>query len=140
MKIFKMLKDDGILIVTVPNGIGPREIFVTRPVIWVRDHGGYLWKILLKFKAFLGYKGTTILSKSENLDHLQFFTIKQLKRMSENNGFKIVKLKNSNFIAGVFPLSLFYRSSRKLQTFDCWIADKLPHTLSSGYYSVWVKK
>jgi hypothetical protein len=139
-KIFKMLKDDGILIVTLPNGIGPREIFVTRPVIWVRDHGGYLWKILLKFKALLGYKGTTILSKSENLDHLQFFTIKQLKRVSENNGFKIVKLKNSNFIAGVFPLSLFYRSSRKLQTFDCWIADKLPHALSSGYYSVWVKK
>jgi len=139
-KIFKMLNDNGVLIITVPNGIGPRELLVTRPVIWIRNHRGYLWKILLKFKALLGYKGTTILSKSENLDHLQFFTINQLKRLSDMNGFKIVNIKNSNFIAGVFPLSLFYRSSRKLQTFDCWIADKLPHALVSGYYSVWVKK
>lgn len=32
LKLHKSLRDDGILIVTVPNGRGPRELFVTRPV------------------------------------------------------------------------------------------------------------
>jgi 2-polyprenyl-3-methyl-5-hydroxy-6-metoxy-1,4-benzoquinol methylase len=31
--LHQSLQDNGILIVTVPNGNGPRELFVTRPVI-----------------------------------------------------------------------------------------------------------
>src|SRR5688572_3182014 len=32
LQLHKCLRDDGILIVTVPNGLGPRELLVTRPV------------------------------------------------------------------------------------------------------------
>jgi len=136
----KILRDDGVFVVTVPNGNGPRELFVTRPIIWIRDNSNILWKILSSIKIFLGYKGETIHSKSENLEHLHFFTLKKLHLLADNNGFKMIDLRKSNFISGVFPFSLVYKRSLKLQALDCWIADKLPNAFTSGFFTIWVKK
>ena len=138
--VFKILKANGVFIVTVPNGKGPRELFVTRPILWLRKHGGIAWKLILKIKQVLGYNGKSVQSKAENMDHLHFFTMKDLKKIADNNGFKIVKLKKTNFISGVFPLSLITRHSTHLQAFDCWIAEKLPYSFSSGFLTIWIKK
>src|ERR1700744_4220313 len=40
--LYASLKDTGTLIVTVPNGRGPRESFVTRPVLRARRHNNLL--------------------------------------------------------------------------------------------------
>jgi len=138
--VYSILKDDGVFIATVPNGVGPRELFVTRPVIWIRDHGGFLWKLLIDIKQMFGYKGETVHSKSEHLDHIQFFTLKKFRQMADKNDFQIIKMGKANFISGVFPLSLFYRKSIRLQAFDCKLADKLPYRCVSGFFSAWVKK
>jgi len=136
----KMLKTDGIFVVTVPNGRGPRELLVTRPVIWLQNNGGFLYSLLIKIKTLFRFKGETIQSKSDYLDHINFFTIKHLIKMAENNGFEIVKTGKGNFLADVFPISLISRFSTKFQEFDCRIAEKLPYTFTSIFFSVWIKK
>ena len=61
--LYATLADDGKLVVTVPNGRGPREMLVTRPMLRIRNNQG-LWKMVVKVKSMLGYKGTTVQSAS----------------------------------------------------------------------------
>src|SRR5690606_3291299 len=45
-----LLKDNGILIVTVPNGQGPRELLVTRPIQYLQQKNNLLWKLVQRIK------------------------------------------------------------------------------------------
>lgn len=132
-----LLKPDGIAIVTVPNGFGPREMLITKPVQNLKQGNGIFSKMMRKTKSSLGYKGDTDQSSAETLDHIQFFSMKQLSELAENNGFSIVKKKSGNFVENVFPFSLIARRSLLLQKMDCAIADILPLSFTSQYYSVW---
>ena len=76
--LYQSLSDDGILIVTVPNGKGPREVFVTKPIIALQKKNNGIWQTIIKLKSLLGYKGTTIQSDASDLTHIQFFTKKTL--------------------------------------------------------------
>jgi ubiquinone biosynthesis O-methyltransferase len=60
--IYDTIKDNGLLVVTVPNGVGPRELCVTRPMLKARNNPG-MWKFLNKIKSALGFKGTTVQSQ-----------------------------------------------------------------------------
>ncbi|WKV12907.1 methyltransferase domain-containing protein [Marivirga harenae] len=135
-----LIKNNGALIVTVPNGVGPRELFVTRPFIKIRNNNGISWKLLSSIKSKLGYSGTTIQSAASDLDHIQFFTKKQLRKLAENSGFEIVMLKSANFIDDVFPFSIVARNSISIQKFDSKVADLLPTSFSGGYHMVWRRK
>lgn len=137
--LHQILKDDGILIVTVPNGHGPREALVTKPVLKMRNSDGFLWKTISRIKHVLGYRGTTVQSAADNLDHVQFFSRKDLKRLSEENDFRIIKFGKANFIEDVFPFSFFTKRIKALQKLDCKIADILPYALTGGFFSVWEK-
>src|SRR6476469_8542315 len=48
--LYHSLADNGILIVTVPNGKGPRELFVTRTMIRIQQKNNGLSQLLLKAK------------------------------------------------------------------------------------------
>ncbi|HYG37023.1 MAG TPA: class I SAM-dependent methyltransferase [Cytophagales bacterium] len=137
--IHQILKDDGVLIVTVPNGFGPRELFMTKPMQWMRKENNFLWKFVSKTKQTLGYNGTTIQSDAEDLTHVQFFTHKALKKLSKQNNFSIVKLGKSNFVEDVFPFSLVTKKVKALQFVDCKIADVLPSQFTGGFNTVWKK-
>jgi 2-polyprenyl-3-methyl-5-hydroxy-6-metoxy-1,4-benzoquinol methylase len=132
-----LLEDNGVLIVTVPNGVGPREIFVTRPFIKIRNNNGFGWKLVSSLKKKFGYSGTTIQSAATDLDHIQFFTKKQLRNLAASSGFEIIDLKSSNFVDDVFPFSIVTRKSLSLQKFDAKVADILPTGMSGGYLMVW---
>ncbi len=133
------LKPDGILIVTVPNGKGPRESFVTKPVLKMRNSNGFLWKMISKLKKGMGYTGTTVQSAADNLDHVQFFTRNALKNLATENNFTIVKFGKANFIEDVFPFSFFTKRIKALQRLDCKVADVLPYAFTGGFFSVWEK-
>lgn len=135
----KSLKEDGILIVTVPNGIGPRELLVTRPIIFIRQHMKVLWKFIQRIKGILGYTGKTVQSDSDNLEHVQFFTKSALVNLARQNQFEIKEFSSSNFIDDVFPFSLFTRNSLMLQKMDGQLADKLPYSVNGGFFTVWKK-
>lgn len=134
------LSDQGILIVTVPNGNGPREIFVTKPIISLQKKNNFAWKTLQKIKRFLGYKGTTVQSDASNLTHIQFFTKSTLHQLANNTGFNIIKMGKTNFIEDVFPFSFISKRIYFLQKLDCKVADWLPYNCTGGFVSIWQKK
>ena len=138
--LYQSLSDDGILIVTVPNGKGPREVFVTKPIIALQKKNNGIWQTIIKLKSLLGYKGTTIQSDASDLTHIQFFTKKTLDKLAADNDFKIVKFGKTNFIEDVFPFSLITKKISFLQKMDCAIAEFLPYSCTGGFVTVWQKK
>lgn len=138
-KISGTIRDNGIIIVTVPNGRGPRELLVTRPFLYFSRHFTRFFKWLLSLKKLLGYTGTDQ-SKSENLEHLHFFTLKQIHQLAQNNGFEIIKKGKSIFIENTFPISLITNRIHVLKELDTKIADYLPYFMVSGFFTVWKKK
>jgi 2-polyprenyl-3-methyl-5-hydroxy-6-metoxy-1,4-benzoquinol methylase len=137
--LYQSLKADGLLIVTVPNGTGPRELFVTRPVLAMRAQNNWAWRAIVKVKTAMGYTGTTVQSAADNLDHIQFFKKSDLEALSSENNFRIVRFGKANFIEDVFPFSFIAKKIKGLQWLDCKIADALPYRFTGGFFSVWVK-
>lgn len=138
--IKKILNKDGILIVTVPNGMGPREVLMTKPMQWIRKDNPKVWDVVSKIKQKLGYSGQTIQSDADNLDHIQFFTFADLKQMAETNNFDIVDHEKSDFLEDVFPFSLFTKRIKALQRLDCKMADQLPKFCAGGFHTAWRRK
>jgi 2-polyprenyl-3-methyl-5-hydroxy-6-metoxy-1,4-benzoquinol methylase len=137
--LYQSLADNGKLIVTVPNGSGPRELLVTRPVLHLRSRNNWLWRAIVRVKRMLGYQGTTVQSAADNLDHVQFFSRKDLQKLSEQNGFRITRYGKANFVEDVFPFSFFARRMVFLQKIDCKVADLLPYRFTGGFFTVWEK-
>jgi 2-polyprenyl-3-methyl-5-hydroxy-6-metoxy-1,4-benzoquinol methylase len=135
--IHKVLKADGILIATVPNGYGPRELFITRPMQYFNRKG--IDKPITVFKKLLGYSSKTLQSSNEDLTHIQFFSVNSFERLILSAGFKLVDFKNADFLERTFPFSLLTRRSKSLQMLDCRLADYLPRRLTSGFYTSWTK-
>jgi 2-polyprenyl-3-methyl-5-hydroxy-6-metoxy-1,4-benzoquinol methylase len=134
------LHPDGILIVTVPNGAGPRELLVTRPYIRLQKKDNFLWRMLNRMKSGLGYRGTTVQSDAEDLTHIQFFTKSSLEELAAENQFKIVRFGKTNFIEDVFPFSFLTKKIKVFQKWDCAVAERLPYRFTGGFVTVWEKK
>jgi 2-polyprenyl-3-methyl-5-hydroxy-6-metoxy-1,4-benzoquinol methylase len=137
--LYQSLQDDGMLIVTVPNGKGPRELFVTRPVIAMQKKNNWAWKAVKKMKNLFGYKGTTAQSDADDLTHIQFFTRASLQELAGKNNFQIIRFGKTNFIEDVFPFSFLSKKIKILQKWDCAIAEHLPYRFTGGFVTVWQK-
>lgn len=138
--LHQSLNVEGVMIVTVPNGYGPRETFVTKPIISLQQKNNLTWKVVDKIKNTLGYNGTTVQSDANDLTHIQFFTKQSLQQLADNNGFTITKMGKTNFIDDVFPFSLVTKRIAFLQKLDCQVAELLPYSCTGGFVSIWQKK
>jgi 2-polyprenyl-3-methyl-5-hydroxy-6-metoxy-1,4-benzoquinol methylase len=132
----KSLATNGILLITVPNGKGPRESLVTRPVLKMRNKNNWTWKLITGLKKNLGYSGTTVQSAADNLDHIQFFSKKDIQQMSARHNLKIVRFGKANFVEDVFPFSFLSKRIKVLQKIDCKVADWLPYYFTGGFFFV----
>jgi 2-polyprenyl-3-methyl-5-hydroxy-6-metoxy-1,4-benzoquinol methylase len=135
--LHEVLHDDGALIVTVPNGKGPRELFVTRPVIAMQKKNNWVWKSVKGMKKLFGYSGTTVQSDADDLTHIQFFTRKTLKKLAADNRFEIVQFGKTNFVDDVFPFSMVAKRSKTLQKWDASVAEVMPYQFTGGFVTVW---
>lgn len=138
--INRLLKENGRAIITVPNGNGPRELLMTRPIQYLSLRENGLSKLFFKVKKSLGYSGYTPQSSSSRLSHIQFFSYKDIYKLAKESNFQITKIAASSFIEKVFPFSILYRKVDILQRFDCWLADYLPIRFTSGFYLIMKKK
>lgn len=138
--LYQTLADNGKLIITVPNGKGPRETFVTKPVLRMRAQNSWLWRSVVAIKKSMGYTGTTVQSAADNLDHVQFFSKRDLERLSGQHGFAITGFGKANFVEDVFPFSFFTKRLPLLQKLDCKVADLLPYRFTGGFFTVWEKR
>jgi 2-polyprenyl-3-methyl-5-hydroxy-6-metoxy-1,4-benzoquinol methylase len=137
--LHQLLDENGVLIVTVPNGKGPRELFVTRPIIAMQKKNNWMWKAVQKTKRLFGYKGTTVQSSADDLTHIQFFTKSSLEDLASRHRFSIVRFGKTNFVEDVFPFSFFSRKIKALQQLDCAFAELLPYQWNGGFMTVWQK-
>ncbi|MBC7381726.1 MAG: class I SAM-dependent methyltransferase [Bacteroidia bacterium] len=135
--IYRILKTGGVFVATVPNGYGPREMLITRPMQWLGRKG--MDKQVNGFKRMLGYDAKTLQSSNEDLTHVQFFSVGGFSRLMEGVGFKKLEFRNADFIERIFPFSLLTRKIKALQVFDCWVVDYLPRHLTCGFYTSWTK-
>jgi SAM-dependent methyltransferase len=135
--IYRILKPGGIFVATVPNGYGPRELLITKPMQYLTRKK--LDGPINAFKRILGYNATTHQSSNPDLTHIQFFSVSGFKKLISNAGFKLVQFNNADFLERIFPYSFLTRRIRFLQTLDCRIADFLPKQLTCGFYTAWTK-
>jgi 2-polyprenyl-3-methyl-5-hydroxy-6-metoxy-1,4-benzoquinol methylase len=133
----ELLYSGALLIATVPNGVGPRELLVTRPVQSMSK--GWMGGVINQSKRMLGYNNETIQSQSEDLTHIQFFTKKAICDLIGSYGFELVEFGHSNFIEKVFPYSLLTKNVKALSNLDNTLVDYLPSALASGFNTVWKK-
>lgn len=136
--LYHSLANDGILIVTVPNGRGPRELFVTRPMIKLQQKETLSGPVN-KVKKLLGYRGTTVQSDADDLTHVQFFSKSDLYALAKQHDFRIIRFGVTNFADDVFPFSMLARRSTKLQKMDAALANRIPHEYAGSFISVWQK-
>jgi 2-polyprenyl-3-methyl-5-hydroxy-6-metoxy-1,4-benzoquinol methylase len=131
----RLVKPGGMAIITVPNGFGPREVFMTRPQQFIYHTS--LKHLLYAFKRLLGYKGETAQSANPDLEHLHFFTKRSLIRFVSKEGFQLLRLAKADSIDRVFPYSMLANRIMPLQRLDGQMADLLPSAFTSGLYSSW---
>ena len=113
--INRVLKEDGLFIVTVPNGYGPYSL--------IFDH--FRNKVLSKIFPKIGLS-----------DHVQAFTLSKIGSLIKMAGFEVLNVNHSDFISF---LPIFVKSKR-FSYYDCKLADKLPPQFVSGYYIACRKK
>ena len=137
-KCSQILDLGGLLISTVPNGFGPRESLITKPVQYLKKTA--LRNVLIKFKQSLGYEQGTVQSSNFHLEHVQFFSKKEIFSIHEKTNFELRTFRKADMFERVFPYSLFTKKIIALQKLDCWLADYMPYIFTSGFYMAWIKK
>ncbi|MCX9083035.1 MAG: class I SAM-dependent methyltransferase [Candidatus Methanoperedens sp.] len=112
--INKVLRNNGLLIVTVPNGYGPYSL--------IADH--------------LRNKVISRISNIKPSEHVKTFSLSNICNLIEEAGFDILKINHSDFIS-FLPVLV---KSKRFCHLDCYLADKLPSAFVSGYFMICRKK
>ena len=137
-QLLPFLKTGATLIITTPNGFGPRETTVTKPVQALYKMG--FGKIIMLLKRALGYKGATAQSSNPDLTHIQFFRKKELEEIIINSGnLQLTEWANANYVEKALPQSLWIKGSMEAKAKDCIKADNLKPEKASGWNTAWRK-
>ncbi|HEU5237119.1 MAG TPA: class I SAM-dependent methyltransferase [Pyrinomonadaceae bacterium] len=120
----RLLRRDGVLIVTVPNGYGEFEI----------DSWVFRALRLQKLVDALATK-RELIGSTDNSEsgHIQFFTRSRLRRLFRQTRLVAFTERAGSFLAG--PIAgHFISRSRYLINLNARITDRLPLILASGWY------
>ncbi|MDH3196944.1 MAG: methyltransferase domain-containing protein [Candidatus Krumholzibacteria bacterium] len=111
-------RDGGLLVVTTPNGYGPWETVNSLKLAPRR------WRWLRRILGKPAHDG-------RGREHEQRYTRGRLASMLAAHGFALEEAANSDF---VFTVARALRRSPLWGTLDCWLADRVPHGMASGWY------
>jgi len=119
-----LLHNNGVLIVTVPNGYGEFELdsWVFRLL--------RLQKVVDRFAA-----KNEVLAGTDNAEsgHVQFFTRSRLQKLFRQASLVTIGESAGSFLAG--PIAgHFVSRSRRLVEWNARVTDRLPFALASGWY------
>ena len=119
-----LLKPDGLVIVTTPNGYGEFEI----------DSWLFRTLHLQTVVNALASNSSSPMASSDNADgHIQFFTRGRLHRIFNACGLEVWRERPASFLAGPFAGHLLARSGRFIE-WNARITDVLPMGFASGWY------
>lgn len=127
---FNLLKDDGIILGSIPNGYGPFEIEkkITN-LLGLETFIQYLIKLKRKIKKL---SIETIPYNFES-GHINFFTLKKFKNLLNNCGFKLIKLEKGGFIGAPFSDRILGKFEAFIR-FNIRLGEILPYWLVSTWY------
>jgi len=148
-KLKSVLKEGGLLLVTVPNGFGYFEL---DNLFWQAiSRFPRLIQVLYKLESlFWGAFGSpehlrrrkeeneprrlelNLSTLARDTRHCQSFTRSKIDRLLESQGLRILKIRNNTFLAGN-TLALFVREFDRFLAWNARAADRLPSFLVSGW-------
>lgn len=121
----KHLSEDGIVIVTVPNGYGEFEI----------DSRFFQLLRLQRVVDALAKSEREIVAATDNHEsgHVQSFTRRRLRRLFTECSLTVFREGSASFLAGPVIGHTLARSNRFIE-WNSRVTDKLPFALASGWY------
>lgn len=134
------LKPGGLVIITVPNGYGPREVLGR---LENRLRRSRVWKPYVEgFRRLFGMSSAAekcrMHTSNPDQDHVQKFTTRQIKHLIESGGLRVIEWVNSFWL-----LSLFGKAKAGegfVARLDSRLADRGPALCASGWFIVCEKK
>lgn len=132
------LRDDGLLIITVPNGFGPFEIesWLWRALymdrVWTRNVAPWLKRVLGKVEGGTDRQGALVNSLDES-PHVNFFTPRRIGVLLSNAGFQVGGFGTSSVLTGPFTLT-FLPGWRWLLRLNSSLGDVVPKWAVNGHY------
>ena len=119
------LKQNGVIIVTVPNGYGEFEI------------DSWLFRMfrLQRVVDAIAKNSNQVTAATDNHEsgHVQFFTRRQLRRLFADFSLSVAREGVGSFLAGPFVGHTLARSNRFIE-WNARVTDRLPRALASGWY------
>ncbi len=145
-KMYSMLKENGVLLITVPNGYGYFElehsIDQRFPSIasfadniqqrLVRRFGSTALKKRHAAERSVEHCNLACSSLDSESSHCNHFTFKKIKNLIRNCGFEIAEFRNRTLFAGNI-INVIIRESDTLLKWNGSIADVLPKWTCSGW-------
>ena len=123
------LADDGIGIISIPNGYCLWELMVSR-FIQKGKLVSWLYKSPKLHKTLTG-SDTPFYSKNAFCFHSHFFSFGRLRKLLASNGFQIQLVRHSDL--GILPEWSWLRFLKRI---ECKLADCVPHSLAGGWLLV----
>jgi 2-polyprenyl-3-methyl-5-hydroxy-6-metoxy-1,4-benzoquinol methylase len=127
----RYLNDNGIIILTTPNGYGPFEIATLCEALF---HFSGIRGLARRIKNIISPSRKL---SSEHMDtlaispHLNFFSLKELNGLFKDAGLHLVCIRSRTFLCG-YLLDSVLRGNALLE-WNTRIADKLPHRFNSDW-------
>jgi 2-polyprenyl-3-methyl-5-hydroxy-6-metoxy-1,4-benzoquinol methylase len=130
----RILEPGGLLLITVPNGYGPREVLGRIEIGLNRSR--ILQPLLSGFRRLLRMSSADekcrMHTSNPDQDHVQKFTPGQLRRLIESGGLTITGWVNSFWLLSLFGKA--QAGANIIARIDSWLADQGPKIFSSGWY------
>ena len=144
MTIRDLLHADGTLIITVPNGYGPKENLQRASRLFSKIGLNQLGSPVIRWlrKLFIhsssqpteqSDSGTTLNVES---GHIQFFTLRALYSLFEQADFQVVASRGRTLLCGPYADFVLRQVSRivpQIYKLNCWLGDVFPMIFVSNW-------
>jgi SAM-dependent methyltransferase len=127
--IGRVLKADGILILTVPNGYSLSDLVISR-LLCLGGKSNLTYRALRPIYGFVtGVSTSPSYPFCSGSLHLHFFSLRQLRKLFAEYGFVVSAIAHTDM---GLPIPGAGRMGR-LKGIECKLADFVPHSLAGGW-------
>ncbi len=141
------LKDDGIVIGSIPNGYGPFEQENRLAELLSGSYTEKLYELFIRgikrYYKIIGHQlpefGEKEIPYNSDSGHVQFYTKRSINEILKEVGLSIIDFQNGSFI-GAPPVTAWIFVGEKMGELNSKIADFVPSQLASMWYFTARKK
>ncbi len=126
----KLLKDDGIILGSIPNGYGPFEIEKKLTYYLGLES---LVSVLIKIKQKFKNKNSETIPYNFESGHVNFFTQKKFRDLLSKSGFQLDKIEKGGFIGAPFSDRILGKFNSFIN-FNIKLGNLLPLWMVSTWY------